>query len=131
MIISANQIINVLRVYGEQLRQSNISNQTKDTDTNAPDRINVSAKSRMETIIDDITSTIIERITQSGIQDNVENKVLKTLESEHEKPSAINEDRHNELIFKVIDVNGETINSLSIDDSKFLTNKLLVITKTP
>lgn len=131
MIISANQINNVLRVYGEQLRQSNISNQTKDTDTNAPDRINVSAKSRMETIIDDITSNIIERITQSGIQDNVENKVFKTLESEHEKPSAINEDPHNELIFKVIDVNGETINSLSIDDSKFLTNKLLVITKTP
>jgi hypothetical protein len=129
MEISAYQINNVLRVYGEQLRQSLISNQPEDTDTNAPHRIDISAKARRETIIEDITSNMIERITQFGPGDNVEKEVFKKLESEHGKPLAINEDRHNELIFKEIDGNGETINSLSIEDSKFLTNKLKDITK--
>jgi hypothetical protein len=126
MAISEHQINNVLRVYGDQLRQSMISNRIEGTDTNTPDRISISAKTRQETIIDDITSNIIERITQSGSHDNVEKEVFKKLDGEHGKPLAINEDRHNELIFKEIDGNCETINSLSIEDSKFLTNNLEV-----
>jgi hypothetical protein len=129
MVISAYQVNNVLRVYGNQLRQSRISNWPEGTDTNASHRISISAKSRRETIIDDITSNIIERITQSGPHDNVEKEVFKKLENKHGKLLAINEDSHNKLIFKEIDGNGETINSLSIEDSKFLTNKLKEITK--
>ena len=58
-----------------------------------------------------------------------EKEISKKLGSEHGKSLAINEDRHNELIFKEIDGNGETINSISIEDSKFLTNKLKDIKK--
>jgi len=126
MVISAYQVNNVLRVYGDQLRQSMISNQPESTDTNTPDRISISAKTRRVTIIDDIISNIIERLTQLGPHDNVEKEVFKKLESEHGKSLAINEDRHNELIFKEINGKGETINSLSIEDSKFLTNILVV-----
>jgi len=126
MVISAYQVNNVLRVYGDQLRQSMISNRAEDTDTNAPDRISISAETRRKTIIDDIISNIIERITQFGPRNIVEKELFKRLESEHGQPLAINEDRHNKLIFKKIDGNGETINSLSIEDSKFLTNKLVV-----
>ena len=50
--------------------------------------------------------------------------MFKALESEHGKSSNINEGRHNELTFKEIEENGETINSISIEDSKFFTNKL-------
>jgi hypothetical protein len=126
MVISAYQVNNVLRVYGDQLRQNMVSNRPEGTDTCTPDRISISAKTRRVTIIDDIISNIIERITQFGPHDNVEKEVFKKLESEHGKSLAINEDRHNELIFKEIDGKGETINSLSIEDSKFLTNKLVV-----
>ncbi len=42
---------------------------------------------------------------------------------------AITGDNPNGLIFKEIDENGETINSLSIEDSIFLTNKLKEITE--
>jgi hypothetical protein len=67
--ITAYQINNVLRVYGEQLRRGKISNRHKDSDTNAPDKISTSAKARRESIADDITSNIIERITQSENND--------------------------------------------------------------
>ena len=126
MVISAHHINNVLRVYGDQLRQSMISDRSECTETNTPERISISAKTRRETIIDDIISNIIERITQSEPHDNVEKEVSKKPGSEHGNPLAINEDRHNKIIFKEIDGNGETINSLSIEDSKFLTNKLVI-----
>ncbi|HAY38947.1 MAG TPA: hypothetical protein DCY53_06150 [Desulfobacteraceae bacterium] len=101
-----------------------ISNRSEGTDTNTPERISISAKTRRETIIDGIISNIIERITQLGPRDNVEKEVFKKLEWKHGNPVTINDDRHNKLIFKEIDENGETINSLSIENSKFLTNKL-------
>jgi len=126
MVISAYQINNVLRVYGNLLRQSMISNRSECTDTHTPERISISAKTRRETIIDDIISNIIERITQLGPRDNVEKEIFKKLECKHGNPLVINEDRHNKLIFKEINENGETINSLSIENSKFLTNKLKI-----
>ena len=83
--ITAYQINNVLRVYGEQLRRGRISNRYQDTLTNSPDKISISAKARRERIADDITLNIIERITQSEHNDNVENTVFKAPESEHGK----------------------------------------------
>lgn len=126
MVISAHHVNNVLRVYGNLLRQSMISNRSEGTDTNTPERISISAKTRRETIIDGIISNIIERITQLGPRDNVKKEVFKSLETKNGNPLAINEDPYNKLIFKEIDENGETINSLSIENSKFLTNKLKI-----
>ena len=122
--ITAYQINNVLRVYGEQLRRGRISNRKRSTDPNSPDKISISAGARRESIVDDITSNIIESITQSELNDNVKDTAFKALESEHGKSLNINDSRHNELTFKEIEGNGETINSISIEDSKFLTNKL-------
>ena len=56
MEISAYQINNVLRVYGEQLRRGRISNRKRSTDTNAPDKISISVRAERKTIIDDTTS---------------------------------------------------------------------------
>ncbi len=55
--------------------------------------------------------------------------MFEKLENEYGKQLTITEDNPNGLIFKEIDENGETINSLSIEDSNFLTNKLKEITK--
>jgi hypothetical protein len=129
MPISPHQINNVLRVYGDQLCQSRVSNQPEANDAKAPEKISMSANTRRETIIDGITSNIIERITQSGPHDKAETEVSKSLESDHAKPLLINKDRRNKLIFKEIDGNAESLFSLSIEDSKFLANKLTVITK--
>jgi hypothetical protein len=114
--ITAYQINNVLRVYGEQLRRGRISNWREFTDTDAPDNINISARARRETIIDDITSNIVERITHFEPNQNVEIDPVK--------PVSNGKDRYDKLIFKEIDKNDETINSISIEDSKFLRNKL-------
>jgi len=129
MLISAYQVNNVLRVYGDQLRQSRISSRPKNENTPLADKINISSAARRKTIIDKITTNIVDRLKQGGPHDNVEKEVFEKLENEYGGHLAINRENSNELIFKEIDENGETINSLSIEDSNFLTNKLEEITK--
>ena len=129
MLITAYQVNNVLRVYGDQIRQGRVSIRQKNADAGIPDRISISTKARRKTIIDNITANIVDKITQYGPFDKVEKEVFEKLENEYGKQLAITEDSPNGLIFKEIDENGETINSLSIEDSNFLTNKLKEITK--
>ena len=129
MLITAYQVNNVLRVYGDQLRQSKISTRPKNTDPGLPDRISISAKARRKTIIDNISANIVDKITQFGPYNKVEKEVFEKLETEYGGNLAITADDPNGLIFKEINEDGETINSLSIEDSNFLTNKLKEITK--
>lgn len=129
MVLSAYHVNNVLRVYGDQLRQSKISSRPKNVNSTLPDRITISSNARRKTIIDNITSNIIDKITQFGPQDNVEKEVFEKLENEYGGHLTISGDNPNELIFKEISEHGETINSLSIEDSFFLTNKLKEITE--
>ena len=129
MLITAYQVNNVLRVYGDQIRQGRVSIRQKNTGAGLPDRISISTKARRKTIIDNITANIVDKITQYGPFDKVEKEVFEKLENEYGKQLAITGDNPNGLIFKEIDENGETINSLSIEDSNFLTNKLKEITK--
>ncbi len=129
MVISTYQVNNVLRVYGEQLRQNRISSRPKNDNIRSPDKVSISAEAKRKAVIDKISSNIIDKITQYGPHDNVEKEVFQKLENEYGKNLAIAGKNPNDLIFKVIDESGETVNSLSIEDSKFLRYKLKEITK--
>jgi hypothetical protein len=128
MVISAYQVNNVLRVYGDQLRQTRISNRPKNTDTTTPDKISISEGARRKSIIDMVASDIVDKITKNGPNGNIEEEVLKKLGNEFGGNLTVSRTGPSELIFKEIDENGETINSLSIEDSKFLSYKLNEIT---
>ena len=129
MAISAYQVNNVLRVYGDQLRQTKISTKPKTSDTRSPDKIDISAEAKRKAVIEKIASDIMDKIAHYGPQDHVEKEVFQKLESEYGAHLAITKESASDLIFKVVDENGETINSLSIEDSEFLRYTLEEITK--
>lgn len=129
MVISTYQVNNVLRVYGDQLRHNRLSSEEKRGDTCSPDKINISSEAKRKAIIDKIASDIVDKITRYGPHENVEKDVFKQLEDEYGAPLAISKNTPTDLIFKVIDGNGETMNSLSIEDSQFLRYKLEEITR--
>ena len=129
MVISLYQVNNVLRVYGDQLRQNRTSNRPKSLNTSSPDRISISAEAKRKVVVDKVTSDIVDKITQYGPQDNVEKKVFEKLENEYGAHLAITRKSPTDLVFKVVDESGETINLLSIEDSEFLRYKLEEITK--
>lgn len=129
MVLSLYQVNNVLRVYGDQLRQNRTSSRPKSINNRSPDRISISTEAKRKVIINKVTSDIVDRITQYGPQDNVEKEVFERLENEYGAHLAITRTTPTDLIFKVVDENGETVNSLSIEDSEFLRYKLEEITK--
>ena len=129
MVISAHQINNVLRVYGDQLRQGRFSVRPNTGNTRSPDMVSISAGAKRKAVIDKVASNIIEKIAQYGPHENVEKEVFQKLENEYGAQLAISGQSPTDLIFKTIDEDGETINSLSIEDSKFLRHELEKITK--
>jgi len=129
MVISAYQVNNVIRVYGDQLRHNRIPSKRKDDNIPQSDKISISSEAKRKAVIDKISSNIIDKITQYGPNDNIEKEVFQKLENEYGANLAIAKKSPTDLIFKVIDENGETTNSLSIEDSKFLRYKLEEIAK--
>jgi hypothetical protein len=129
MVISTYQVNNVLRVYGEQLRQNKLSGKEKGGDARLPDKIDISSEAKRKAIVDKIASDIVDRITQFGPHENVEKEVFKKLEDDYGAHLTVAGNGSTDLIFKVIDEDGETMNSLSLEDSKFLRYKLEEITR--
>ena len=76
MLISAYQVNNVLRVYGDQLRQSSISNRPRSSDAGSPDKISISENARRKTIIDNIILEL-NHILQ---KENLISKLISTVE---------------------------------------------------
>jgi hypothetical protein len=70
MLISTYQVNNVLRVYGEQLRQNRLSDNEKSGDARSPDKIDISSEAKRKAIVDKIASDIVDRITQFGPHEN-------------------------------------------------------------
>ena len=129
MFITTYLINNVLRVYGNLLCKGRVAVRQKNTDDGLSDKISITTKDSRKTIVDNITTNIVNKITRYGPHDNVEIEVFEKLENEYGGHLAISGEDSDDLIFKEIDENGETINSLSIEDSNFLTKKLVEITE--
>jgi hypothetical protein len=129
MVISSYHVNNVLRVYGDQLRQGRNSDGSKDSENGAPDRISISDRAKRRVIVNKIASDIVEKITNFGPEENVEEEVSKNLEDEYGVQLDITRKSPNDLLFKIIDENGETLNSLSIENSEFLRYKLEEVEK--
>jgi hypothetical protein len=129
MVIPLYQVNNVLRVYGDQLRQNRTLNKPKVENSRQPDTINISSEGKRRIIVDKVSSEIVGRIAKYGPNDDVEKEIFKKLENKYGAHLEITDKGSSDLIFKVIDDGGETINSLSIEDSKFLQYSLKNITK--
>ena len=129
MVISTYQVYNFLRVYGDQLRQTKIASRPKDGGTRAPDQISISDDGKRKAVVEQIASQIVDRITRNGPHNDVEKEVFQKLEDEYGAQLAVSPEDSNEFLFKVIDEEDESIRSLSIEDSSFLSHKLKEITK--
>jgi len=128
MVISSYQVNNVLRVYGDQLRQGKTSKRIGEPPHSTPDRIEISGDAKRKVLVDRIASKIVDRILSDGPHDEVEKQVFRKLQDDYGAPLTVSPEQTQDFVFKVIDEKGETLHSLSIEDSSFLTQKLKEIT---
>ena len=124
MSLSVYQVNSVLRVYKDQLRHGKTMKRSLDQQKPSPDRISISSEAKRKSLVDRIASDIAERITRNGPQDKIEKEVFKQLENAYGTQLDVGDNGSTELVFKSIDESGETVKSLSIEDSKFLAHKL-------
>ena len=130
MNITTYQVHNVLRAYGKQLSQNKRLTHNKGAgEQRHSDRISISVRARRKGIIDKVASDIVNRIIHDGPRDEMEQKAFKQLEYEYGNNLCVKND-DSELVFKVIDKEkGVVTKTLSIEDSKFLKDRLEEITK--
>jgi hypothetical protein len=130
MNITTYQVHNVLRAYGKQLSQSKRLPHNKGAaGQRRADRISISVQARRKAIIEKVTSDIVNRIIHDGPREEMEQEAFKQLEDEYGN-SLLVKNENSELVFKVIDKEkGEVTKTLSIEDSRFLKDRLKEITK--
>jgi hypothetical protein len=131
MLIPSHQIHNVLKVYGKQLSQTRMLERQKALDRKQPmDNVNISAEAKRQSIIDKVAADIVERITQSGPQDDVEKGIIDKLEGELGKSISFSSRREDKFVFNVIDGNNEkSTNTLEVENSTFLIKRLEQLAK--
>ena len=124
MVLSIHQVDNVLKVYKNQLRQGKAAQRRSGNARPMPDKISISSEAKRKIIVEKIAADIASRITQRGPRDPLEKEVVDKLENAYQKQEGVGANGSSDLIFKSIDEDGETIKSISIEDSEFLAHKL-------
>ena len=125
MTINTYQVHNVLRAYGKQLTTGRRVARQAAKEVPAPsDKITISSEARRKSVVDKVTSDIIDRIYQEGPSQALEKEVFKELEDEFGNPLSIGR-QGTEMVFKAIGKRvGKEIQDLSAQDSDRLRIRL-------
>jgi len=129
MYIPSYQMHNVLNVYSKQLSQNRIGCNSKNQfQKSLTDQIKLSPEAKRKATIERVAKEILDKITQLGNQ-NTENQVAEEV-SAQERSGQGKSKKANQFIFNVIDeLNKKKQNSLSIEDTHFLVNRLEQLVK--
>ena len=125
MQIPSHQVHNILKVYGKQLSQGRILERNKSLNTlGTTDKINLSAIGKRQAIIDKVAADIVDRISQSGPQDKVDQEIVNKLEDELGQPIEF-KGKNSAFVFNVINQDNEkTTSKFEADDPKYLMRRL-------
>ena len=133
LYIPSYQIHNVLKVYSRQVSQSRIIERQKELSTKtSADQIDISAEGKRKMIVDKVAADIVDRITQFGPRDPIEQDIVNQLQNELGKPVESDEENEQDqdFVFNVIDdENKKTTNSLSLEGTHFITKRLEQLAK--
>jgi hypothetical protein len=130
MQIPSHQIHNVLKVYSKQLSQARVMERRKVlSQQTGEDKITLSAVGKRQAIIEKVAADIVERITQSGPQDNVDQEIIDRLEDEFGQPIDFNKNDNN-FVFNVIDKDNEkTTTAFQMSDPGYFMKRLEQLAK--
>ncbi len=133
LYIPSYQIHNVLKVYSRQVSQSKIIERQKELSTKTSvDQIDISAEGKRKMIVDKVAADIVDRITQFGPRDPIEQDIVNQLQNELGEPVESDEENGQDqnFVFNVIDdENKKTTNSLSLEGTHFITKRLEQLAK--
>lgn len=130
MQIPNHQIHNVLKVYSKQLSQTRMVDRKKVlSQQGSEDKLNLSAAGKRQAIIEKVAADIVERITQSGPKDEVEQEIVDKLENELGQQIEFNSKSDN-FVFNVIgNDNEKTTNTFQVNKPEHFMKRLEQLAK--
>ncbi len=131
MLVSSYQIHNVLNVYSKQLSQDRNAQKLKPGMTQQPsDQIKLSTEGKRKSTIERVAREIINKISHYGSEDQTGLQEQNT--SRENAANSLESDNKTEtgFVFNVIDnLNKKTKTALSVQDTKFLIDRLEQLAK--
>jgi len=124
MDISTYQVSNVLRVYGNQLRNGRISSQSHSGRHTPRDMVTISSGTKRDAVIEKVSSEMLEEIVKNGPQNPDEKEAFKKIQDEHGHPLILSKNNKNKFEFKAIDETGSKTIDIPADMSDDLLEKL-------
>ncbi len=126
MDIPSYQIHNVLKVYSRQVSQTKMIERNKSLGKDSSsDKINLSAEGKRKAIIEKVASDIVERITNFGPQNDVDQEIVNQLKQELGKDIDFRQKSDHQFVFNVMDENNNKVKTtLSVEDTHFVIQRL-------
>jgi hypothetical protein len=126
MVVSSYQIHNVLNVYSKQLSQDRVAGKHKSGNKKAlSDQINLSAEGKRRATIEKVAKDILNKISHYGFKNEIKDNLQHRPYADLKTHLGSDEQQETTFVFNVIDeLNEKTTNSLSVEDTNFLINRL-------
>ena len=133
MTISSQQIHNVLRTYGKQLRRGLQLNRAKQAESGEKaDKVSISSNAKRMMVVERVAEEIQLRLADPSTSNGeVEQQIIASLAEEYGQPLQLNYDPvHGRFKFDVIDEStGETVKSLTPEETETINQRLVQITR--
>ena len=131
MFVPSYQMHNVLNVYSKQLRHNMASAKKKTLSEKLPtDQVSLTPEGKRQATIEKVSKDILEKITQLGSRNGVDQQPTERSKDGVEKETATDDGEETTFVFNVIDtINQKRRNTLSVEDSSFLIKRLEQLSK--
>ena len=125
MYVPSYQMHNVLNVYAKKLERKSATGPASTTPSPPSEKIHLTAEGKRQRVIEKVASTIVERITRFGPQNEVDQEIVARLGDEVAEQTGVRPSRWSEFRFNRIDPGDEKrVDTLKVDDGDFVRKRL-------
>ena len=130
MNVPSYQMHNVLNVYSKQLKQNVSSGNNNPTERTPTDRVNLTPEGKRQATIEKVSKDILNKITRFGSLTETRQSITEDNGKIPHNESPADEKQETTFVFNAIDsINQKITNTLSVEDSGFLIQKLEQLAK--
>jgi hypothetical protein len=130
MFVPSYQMHNVLNVYSKKLRH-NITLKDQNISKKSPaDRVNLTSEGKRRATIEKVSKEIFDKIIRFGSQADSPHRRSDHIKGKADREIAVAKTNKAGFVYNVIDaINKKTTNSVSVEDSSFLIQRLEQLSK--
>jgi hypothetical protein len=131
MFVPSYQMHNILNVYSKQLRHNMTSGNKKTLSEEMPtDKVSLTTEAKRQATMEKVSKDILAKISRLGTRNGADHQPVEHAKTGVEKDNAADEGKETTFVFNVIDtINQKRRNTLSVEDSSFLINRLEQLSK--